>query len=47
MPLMPAFLYKGFFYFELALRPLNISAFITVLNIHKVAPTALRSLLPY
>jgi hypothetical protein len=47
MPFMPAFLYKGFFYFELALRPLNISAFITVLSIRRVAPTALRNLLPY
>jgi hypothetical protein len=47
MPFMSAFLYRNFFYFELALRPLNISAFITVLSIRKVAPTALRSLLPY
>jgi hypothetical protein len=47
MPLMPAFLYKDFFYFGLALRPFNIPAFTTILSIRKIAPTALRSLLSY
>jgi hypothetical protein len=47
MPPASAFLYKGFFYFGLILRPFNIPAFTTVLSIRKVTFTALRSLLLY